>query len=101
MKVSVLDKVNSLIFAHMNFRFKYSLVGLLAVLLFAEACKKDDDPEEEKVLEFNTNEYCEDSCQFKFDGECDDGGSGSVSDYCKFGTDCSDCGTRVVKTPKR
>lgn len=84
----------------MNVFVKHSIL-LFTVLVLIFGCKKDKEPKEEKVTEFNTNEYCEDSCQFKFDGECDDGGTGSTSDYCNFGTDCSDCGTRVVKTPKR
>jgi hypothetical protein len=40
-------------------------------------------------------ELCDDTCYWPQDGECDDGGPGSVNDYCQFGTDCSDCGTRT------
>lgn len=35
---------------------------------------------------------CLDTCQFAFDGECDDGGPGAVTAVCEFGTDCFDCG---------
>lgn len=35
---------------------------------------------------------CFDTCQFAFDGECDDGGPGAVTVACGFGTDCFDCG---------
>lgn len=35
---------------------------------------------------------CVDVCEFAFDGECDDGRVGAVSDLCAAGTDCSDCG---------
>ncbi len=38
---------------------------------------------------------CDDECPYANDGQCDDGGSGSVLDVCAWGTDCSDCGRRV------
>ena len=39
---------------------------------------------------------CQDSCTaFVHNGECDDGGDGSVYSNCPLGTDCSDCGQRV------
>ena len=31
---------------------------------------------------------CENTCQFADDGDCDDGGAGSIGFYCKLGTDC-------------
>ncbi len=37
---------------------------------------------------------CDDTCEFAMDGECDDGGPGSMFDVCDLGTDCSDCGPR-------
>ncbi|MGD2109828.1 MAG: hypothetical protein PVI86_10585 [Phycisphaerae bacterium] len=37
---------------------------------------------------------CTDTCQFAFDGTCDDGGPGSSYSLCELGTDCSDCGPR-------
>lgn len=37
---------------------------------------------------------CSDGCQYKSDGACDDGGSGSEYSDCSLGTDCSDCGSR-------
>lgn len=39
-------------------------------------------------------ETCVNSCVYDFDGECDDGGSGSEYVSCAFGTDCGDCGHR-------
>lgn len=39
-------------------------------------------------------ELCDDTCFWPADGECDDGGDGSVNNYCAFGTDCTDCGIR-------
>ncbi|HNO78921.1 MAG TPA: matrixin family metalloprotease [Phycisphaerae bacterium] len=41
-------------------------------------------------------QFCDDSCFFAQDGECDDGGDG-FEQFCDFGTDCSDCGVRVVQ----
>ncbi|MDB9708452.1 hypothetical protein OAB13_00990 [Salibacteraceae bacterium] len=40
-------------------------------------------------------QFCDDTCFWPADGECDDGGPDSVNDYCQFGTDCTDCGTRT------
>jgi len=37
---------------------------------------------------------CHDSCSWRFDGVCDDGGEGSSSGACPFGSDCTDCGRR-------
>lgn len=34
------------------------------------------------------------TCLFVNDGECDDGGDGSIGSSCTFGTDCADCGPR-------
>ncbi len=39
---------------------------------------------------------CSNNCMYAFDGECDDGGVGSLSGVCTFGEDCSDCGQRDV-----
>ncbi len=35
---------------------------------------------------------CEDTCEFAFDFECDDGRPGAVTDFCAPGSDCADCG---------
>jgi hypothetical protein len=37
---------------------------------------------------------CTNTCNFAYDGECDDGGPGSSYDDCDYGTDCADCGPR-------
>ncbi|NQV52861.1 MAG: hypothetical protein HQ500_06740 [Flavobacteriales bacterium] len=42
-------------------------------------------------------ELCDDTCYWPADGVCDDGGEDSANDYCKFGTDCADCGTRIAE----
>jgi serine/threonine protein kinase len=51
----------------------------------------------ELVLEqgcFERNTICYNTCQWANDGECDDGGPGSLYNICAFGTDCADCGPR-------
>lgn len=37
---------------------------------------------------------CDDTCAYRKDGECDDGGLGAEYDACLMGTDCLDCGIR-------
>lgn len=39
-------------------------------------------------------QLCNTTCAYSGDGSCDDGGYGSASSLCKFGTDCDDCGPR-------
>jgi hypothetical protein len=39
---------------------------------------------------------CTNTCEFAGDGECDDGGDGSELDLCALGSDCDDCGPRVL-----
>ena len=34
---------------------------------------------------------CENTCQFRFDASCDDGGPGSEYSLCARGSDCNDC----------
>lgn len=38
---------------------------------------------------------CRDTCAFAGGGTCDDGGEGSTSYLCDYGTDCEDCGPRA------
>jgi len=45
-----------------------------------------------------TSWLCENTCQYAFDNECDDGGPDSLYDLCPLGTDCADCGPRSVVT---
>lgn len=40
---------------------------------------------------------CEETCMFSDDGDCDDGGDGSMYDECALGSDCADCGERLVE----
>ena len=42
-----------------------------------------------------TTAVCSNNCTYSNDGECDDGGSGSLFNVCDCGSDCSDCGTRT------
>lgn len=37
---------------------------------------------------------CINTCEYAYDGECDDGGPGSAFALCEYGTDCFDCGNR-------
>ena len=43
---------------------------------------------------------CDNTCWFASDDDCDDGGPGAGSaSICSYGTDCDDCGVRVVSPP--
>jgi hypothetical protein len=42
---------------------------------------------------------CSNTCQFQGDGECDDGGLDTSVLDCTFGTDCANCGVRVLNSP--
>lgn len=64
----------------MNKSRVYIIIPLLSGFFLMSSCK---------------DELCDDTCYWPSDGVCDDGGEDSITDYCQFGTDCSDCGTRV------
>lgn len=36
---------------------------------------------------------CTNTCRWKYDGDCDDGGPGAEYSGCSFGSDCYDCGS--------
>lgn len=38
---------------------------------------------------------CTNTCPYAYDGECDDGGPGSLTSLCPCATDCADCGSRT------
>jgi len=40
------------------------------------------------------DQICSDTCEWAFDGECDDGGPNALYDLCALGSDCADCGRR-------
>lgn len=42
---------------------------------------------------------CSNNCTFAFDGSCDDGGIESRYADCILGTDCADCGYRIIPSP--
>eukprot|EP00966_Prymnesium_polylepis_P326724 7382627-Prymnesium_polylepis.1 len=42
---------------------------------------------------------CTDACQYPQDGICDDGGLGSQYNACPLGSDCTDCGVRIIPPP--
>ena len=39
---------------------------------------------------------CDETCNYAFDGDCDDGGVGAEFSSCMDGTDCTDCGARPL-----
>ena len=41
---------------------------------------------------------CNNTCRYRFDGECDDGGPGSDYSLCTLGSDTADCGSRCGST---
>ena len=41
---------------------------------------------------------CTDECIFDDDGICDDGGPNSSFSLCEGGTDCTDCGAKLIQT---
>ena len=52
----------------------------------------------DEALGHGETETCDDSCMFlSNDGECDDGGEGSVYFFCAPGTDCTDCAPHRVQ----
>jgi hypothetical protein len=69
---------------------------LLAIsfLAFSPAACPLGGPPADDDDEIVDTSLCNDSCQYDGDGDCDDGGPGSDFDYCDYGSDCTDCGTR-------
>lgn len=61
------------------------------------------DPAGEDGGDGSTGELCLETCNVMWDpariGRCDDGGPGSGSSVCDYGTDCSDCGPRPAGEP--
>lgn len=47
-----------------------------------------------EAREVADGEMCLNTCVYAGDGECDDGGAGSLYAVCGLGTDCMDCGVR-------
>ena len=65
------------------FAAQMKLLGVLLVLCCAAT-----------VFGCKLNEICSNSCAFANNGDCDDGGPGSRTASCDYGTDCADCGQR-------
>lgn len=42
---------------------------------------------------------CMNTCPFASTGVCDDGEDGAETSFCQIGTDCEDCGRRLVRAP--
>ncbi|XP_077984086.1 uncharacterized protein LOC144438789 [Glandiceps talaboti] len=49
---------------------------------------------QKRVNEKKDTTVCSETCSYSGDGECDDGGAGSLYSLCGLGTDCKDCGSR-------
>lgn len=67
--------------------FLKGLSVLICILVWAQACREPD-------VNPSSGDNCSNTCEFAFDGECDDGGAGSLYDFCPCNTDCADCGSR-------
>ncbi len=67
------------------------LVGGSAVLTSASGCNEDDDDGGDGD---NSNGICNNTCEYAFDGDCDDSGTNADYSICDLGSDCDDCGTR-------
>ena len=63
------------------------VLAVVAVSFWGCALETADDIASGETL-------CTDTCRWAGDGECDDGGSGSLYSVCEYGTDCMDCGPR-------
>ena len=59
-------------------RFLFAAVAMIAIGFFA----------------IGASAQCMNTCGSSGDGECDDGGPGSLYNICPLGTDCTDCGPR-------
>jgi hypothetical protein len=59
-----------------------------------EPMPSDYEPMPEPMPEEGGMPLCDDTCRFQSDGECDDGGPGSLYSLCDYGSDCTDCGPR-------
>ena len=57
------------------------------------------DTESGLDISLGGDSFCLEACTFSNDGECDDGGAGSISISCVLGTDCNDCGPRPAPAP--
>lgn len=67
------------------------LAGSLAALLFFLAKPADASHDA------STHGFCSNGCSaYKRNGRCEDGGPGSLTDDCEYGTDCTDCYTRYL-----
>jgi len=53
-------------------------------------------PDEEDAAVPDPTPVCTNDCRFAEDGECDDGGDAAGTSLCTLGSDCTDCGERIV-----
>ena len=71
------------------------LISFLAASLAEYSALSGKLPTREESRRLQTS-VCSDTCAFSANGLCEDGGSGTVYYDCDLGTDCTDCGARVV-----
>lgn len=62
--------------------------------VFDEFCSGSEVDEVGEVDDADGGPLCFELCLYAGDGECDDGGLGSITSLCELGTDCTDCGAR-------
>ena len=55
----------------------------------------DQDCDGQDLNTYNSGPLCSNSCPVANNGNCNDGGVGSIDDSCALGTDCTDCGQRI------
>ena len=63
------------------------------------APQPEPQPDPQPAPQPAPQQLCSNDCNWHGDGECDDGGEGSLYNVCAFGTDCTDCGPRPAPTP--
>lgn len=68
-----------------NYFFMVATTFLFAAIMLSGCFKK-----KEQAIEL-----CSNTCQYAYDGECDDGGPNSQYSLCDCGTDCADCAERA------
>ncbi len=81
----------------MRSTYNHVLISTLALIIvsLSSGCM-----ETEKSGSGDSQVLCDNSCEFAFDGMCDDGGANSMYSLCDYGSDCSDCGSREA-TPEQ
>jgi len=74
-----------------RFLLNFLLVGLYCF------CQAEERPSHRRELQ--AAQACTEACNHASDGICDDGGAGAEYSDCIRGTDCTDCGPRIMPPP--